>query len=421
MKIGIVNTNDSAGGAARAAYRLAKSLKNRQEDVSFFCNQKTSDEPWIYRIQGFANGEALEQKIQHSFINDKRTSCSNTLFSVTRRQLYRNDLQAIRNMDVINLHWVSWFLSDFSIRELLCQGKQVIWTLHDERPLTGGCHYTAGCAQNQGAHCENCIQLKPNRGYSPAANLKNKSELLKHQNITFVSPSKWLSDQVRKNEVFGERRVEVIPNSIEPETFRFIPKELARHRLNLPKDRLVLLFGAYDTGERRKGYHVLIEAMKLFLNDFEALQISSDQPPLVLCFGSGEDADWPLSVERHFLGEISSDSKLAEIYASADLFILPSLEDNLPNTIIEAMACGTPCIGFPIGGVPEMIETNCSGFLAPVVSPRGLCHAITSALADREELRRMSVRCSDLARSRYSPNLQASAYQSLFQELALSR
>jgi len=393
----------------------------QSQDVRYFVHQKQSKLDWICALDGFSGTEKFGSTVQRSLIDSQRTSCSNTYFSYTRCLLDPRELETIRDADVVNLHWVEKLLSTIAISRLLRGKRPVVWTLHDERPLTGGCHYTADCVQNRLNGCRNCIQLKPKGRSIPRYELELKKLAFADADITLVSPSRWLAEQARASAVFSRHRVEVIPNSVETDLFRPRNKRLAREALDLPADRFIILFGAQDAKERRKGYNELCEAIGFFLSGLTAGRRSPGGQPLVLMFGEDSSAEWSLPLERRFVGTIHDDRRLALVYSAADIFALPSLEDNLPNTVLEAMACGTPSVGFPVGGVPDMVRPGVTGFLAPLVSARAFAHALSQAYADPARLEALSIRCTDAARREYNQPLQAHRYKHLFMELVSER
>jgi glycosyltransferase involved in cell wall biosynthesis len=419
MRVSLVNKWDIGGGAARAAFRLAVALRTAGVDVTYHAQEKQAEHDWVQLRQGNSTGQEHEDRIQ-AYMDQNRTACSNTYFSHSTAMLDSRDLQHIAAADIINLHWVEKFLSTQAIAALLASEKPIVWTLHDQRPLTGGCHYTAGCEQFSLAGCSRCIQLRGGGKDIPAANLRDKISLLRGANITLVTPSAWLGQQARKSALFRDHRIEVIPNSVETEVFRPTNKAIAREALGLPQDRFVLLFGVHDAREQRKGYTLLLEAMRHFLR-LAAVTSSQPREPLVLVFGSGVSDSWDLPVERHCAGEIRDDTTLAQIYSAADVFVIPSSEDNLPNTVLEAMACGTPCVGFPVGGIPEMIREGETGFTTPLVSARALAHSLLQAYSDPVRLEDLAVACTDVVRKEYTQERQGRRYLELFTDLVSGR
>lgn len=417
MKISVVNKWDIGGGAARAAFRLANALKCDGHDVTYFVNEKNSQLDWVM----VANEFDLFDKEERSQVNIdfNRTVCSNTYFSSTQSLLSKNSLIEMSKADVVNIHWVEKFLSTRAIKSILDLQKPIVWTLHDERPLTGGCHYTAGCKQNVTSECLGCIQLNEPARDIPNSDFNLKMKLLAGTNITFVSPSHWLADQAKKSKIFSDHRIEVIPNSVEVDIFKPHNKKLAREILHLPQDGFIILFGCQDAKEKRKGYDLLIEAMGFFLNDTLIQSRYNNKKPHVLMFGEDGKNQWELNVDRTFLGKISDDAELALIYSAADLFVLPSTEDNLPNTVLESMACGTPCVSFNLGGTSDMVRSGESGFLSAVPNARGFSQMILNAYLNPFLMETMSIKCVDIVRSEFTKEIQVENYIKIFSDILI--
>ncbi len=418
----IVNTFEIQGGAAKAAYRLHKGLRTMGVDNWFLSQQKTSSDPNVIRIDASSlekhidSNYLLGEFLQHRYINKNRSKVSNTLFTLPYPGLDLTPLERVRQASVINLHWVAMNQSVATINKLLSLGKPVVWTLHDQWPFTGGCHYSAGCLEYE-KECWNCLQLLDDPHHLPSAVLRDKLKLWGQGNINIVTPSQWLAGCVRKSALFRNSRVEVIPNSLETEVFVPVNKGEAKRKLGLSEDVSVLLFGAYTAEERRKGFTELMEAVKLCIQDDAFQKILQSRGLHLLTFGKPAKLLEKAGIPMTTLGNINSEKKLSEIYSAADIFVLPSLEDNLPNTVIEAMSCGTPTLAFNVGGISEMVHEGKTGRLAPVGDSRALSAALISMLSAPDELTAMSKICRETAVKNYSIPVQARRYIALFQEL----
>ncbi|MGL4503764.1 MAG: glycosyltransferase family 4 protein, partial [Planktothrix sp.] len=315
------------------------------------------------------------------------------------------------NPDIINLHWVEWgFLQ---IETLPKFGKPLVWTLHDMWAFTGGCHYSQECDRYQG-FCGACPQLHSSSNKDLSGWVwQRKAKAWKNLNLTIVTPSSWLADCARSSSLFQERRVEVIPNGLDTEKYKPIERRLARNLLKLPQEKHLLLFGAVSaTSDPRKGFHLLQSALELLSQSGW-----QDQIELVV-FGSSEPSNPPdLGFKIHYLGRFYDDISLALVYAAADVFIAPSIQDNLPNTIMEALACGTPCVGFNIGGIPEMIEHEQNGYLAQPYKIEDLARGIGWSIENQERHQKLSSRAREKAEQEFTQQIQASRYLSLFAEV----
>ena len=163
--------------------------------------------------------------------------------------------------------------------------------------------------------------------------------------------------------------VRTIPNAIDTAVFAPRPKAEARTRLGLPQDRKLVLFAGANTQDPRKGFSVFKEAI-------DTLRIQQQELEVLVCGKSRADAYRDMAVHVHDLGTLSDPERVVQAYAAADLLVVSSLEDNLPNTVMEAMACGTPVVGVNVGGIPEMLEHQHNGYLAGYRSAASIAEGI---------------------------------------------
>jgi len=342
---------------------------------------------------------------------------SNTIFSFAYPGYDLSISPLAAEADIINIHWVARYQSPWTLNKLLCLGKPVIWTLHDMWPFTGGCHYSGGCEKYR-EDCTDCPQLKEDGFGLPAAILKDKENLFKGKDLTIVAPSRWMAGCAAKSWLFKDLRIEVIPNSLETDVFSPKEKAVARKELGLDPEAVMLLFGGENASEERKGFKELVGAVKYCFEDPRFQELIRTKKALAICFGrpSGElhDADIPFVS----LGYLDSDEKISTVYSAADLFILPSLEDNFPNTMLEAMSCGTPVVAFQVGGIPDVVEDRVTGQLVPLGDVRQMAEAIL-VLALNPELRSaMGEQCRQVMQEKFSLELQAERYLALYRELS---
>lgn len=413
MKIAVVNKWDIGGGAARAAWRLASKLQ-QTHDLTYFVNVKESNFDYVQLVEHFTGREEEEGLCQWKKIDENRTDVSSTYFSSSFVTLDDEVITEICAHDVINLHWVEKFISPDTLKKFADSGKPIVWTLHDERPFTGGCHYTNGCYEFATNACRNCIQLKDNSDRLAHEVLTEKLAALENANLTIVTPSKWLGEQAKKSELFGKHRVEVIPNSLEIDIYKPTDKTLAKKQLGIDPNEFVILFGAQSAKEKRKGFDELVKATEHFDKLRQGL---SAKPVRILTFGEAAIEGWNISIPIQSLGTISEDDKLALVYSAADVFVIPSKEDNLPNTILESMACGTPVIGFDIGGIGDLVKNDKTGYLVPLVSATGLAQAMLNTLIEEQSSLELSANCIDFSRKKFDQNVQSHKYLDLFNNL----
>ena len=324
-------------------------------------------------------------------------------------------LREIRRLQpgVLNVHNVHSAMT-FSFIKRLPARVPMVWTLHDVWPLTGYCCANYECTE----YVDGCAGKCPESGNWGPGSVAPAREWHRRQRfytrnaarMIFVAPSKWLADCARKR--FGDMiRVEHIPYSLDLGMFKPIADKAALRRvLGLPVDRRIILAGSAALTEERKGIKYLIEAERL-------LKEMVRDGFVVATFGPCADTSVLPEGWRHF-GEIREEKLLNLYYNAADAFVLPSLWDNLPNTLIEATAAGTPCVTFDVGGCPEVVRDGKTGFVAKYKDAADLAACIERVLTmPAAEYERMSAECRKVAVTEYAPEAQAGRYEKLFNEM----
>jgi glycosyltransferase involved in cell wall biosynthesis len=283
--------------------------------------------------------------------------------------------RSVKEADVIHIHWINHgFLSPKFLAKLDELEKPIVWTFHDSNAFTGGCHVRYSC-EHYHKECGFCPLLKN----SHKNDISHKTWLRKSKayaalNCHIIAPSKWMADSVKMSSLMGFRPVSVIPNTIETKVFKPYVKSEAKKMLKIAADKFVLMSGFMPSkNDKHKGTTYLIDA----LNDLASRPgIDKDKIELVI-FGNKENADMPVfPFKTTFLGSINNDSHLAKCYSAADVFITASLEDNLPNTVMESLACATPVVAFKTGGIPDMVRHLENGYLAEYKSSEDLATGI---------------------------------------------
>jgi len=301
--------------------------------------------------------------------------------------------------DVTHLHWVTnGFLSVEGLGRL---PGPLVWTLHDMWAFTGGCHYSDGCERYTQA-CGRCPVL----GSDGEADLSRQTWERKRDSwakldLTLIASSRWMARLAGSSALFQNRRVEVIPNCVDPDFFRPSDRSAARAAFSLPQSRRVVLFGALvAAGDRRKGFHLLIAALQRV-----ASRVPRDSLSLAVMGMSEPEAAIPVPFQTHYLGVIGSETRLALAYNAADMYVSPSLQDNLPNMVMEAMSCGTPCVAFDTGGMPDLIEHNLSGYLARPFDVEDLARGIEAMLTDEQYRRSLGEGARRAVLERFAPEV----------------
>lgn len=281
--------------------------------------------------------------------------------------------------DLMNLHWISSFVDYRYFFRSIPEDLPLVWTLHDMNAFTGGCHFTNGCQQFQ-TGCNHCPQLKrPGRTDLSSKWFDVKYAAIRNKNLHVVAPSRWMEESARSSRIFSEAKsFQTIPLGIDVELFSPQDPQSILQEFQVPSDTVVIGFGAESLTNPRKGFHILLDALN---------RLASSTRLTALVFGQGKIPEMiGDSIRVINLGFIRDQKKLVRIYSALDLFILPSLEDNLPQTGLEAMACGVPVIGFDAGGIPDYVRPGETGALASVGDPIDLAAKIDE-LVDRPELR----------------------------------
>ena len=351
MRVLIVNTSERTGGAAVAANRLMKALNNNGAKAKMLVRDKETESLTVVPLPH-------SSRLRWNFFWERLVIFCRLHFS--RHHLFEVDianagsditkLPEFQEADVIHLHWVNQgMLSLKGIQKILQSGKPVVWTMHDIWPATSLCHVTLGC-QHFTSQCGNC-RLLPGGGSSHDFSTtiwQRKQRMLADENIYFVACSHWLESE------------------------------------GLPLDKKLILFASQRVTNVNKGMDYLIEACR---------QLQLDDAAVVILGGHAEEVVSQLSIEAYPLGYVNEEQRIVDVYHAVDVFVLPSLSENLPNTIMEAMACGVPCVGFKVGGIPEEIDHRRNGYVADYRSAEDLARGIRWILAeaDYEELSKNAI------------------------------
>lgn len=389
MKVLIVNTSEKRGGAAVAANRLLKALcRNGIEARMLVRDKVTSDSRVVSTDTSFVAKQMnrfrflWERLVIFVHCRFRRKNLFRISIANTGKEIHNHPL--VREADIIHIHWINQgFLSLSDLEKLKGLKKPVVVTMHDMWSCTAICHHAQACDHYKES-CGNCHYLaSPGTNDLSARVFVRKKRLFEGAGWTFVGCSRWLSNLAAQSALTGSSFVTDIPNPIDTTLFRRKKREEARKRLGLPDNKYLLLFGAVNVTDELKGVSFLIGALKLIGKElpdlFEKLEL--------VVFGQVKSENRDLfSLPVHAMGFLSDEEELADLYSSCDLFVSSSREENLPNTIMEAMACGTPCVGFDRGGIPEMIDHLHNGYVSEYQSIEDLAAGILNVLdpANRE-------------------------------------
>lgn len=421
MRVVHLSTTDIRGGAARAAYRLHIGLRSLDVDSVMLVSKKYSQDQDVTEFR--PDNDLLSRvrrRMRRRQLNREPLRFSGELqsryeyFSKDRCENGVDVIAKIPTANVVNLHWVAGFF-DYKVLLFLSRSKAgVVWTLHDMNSFTGGCHYDNFCGKFT-AQCGNCPQLgEESQGDLSSTIWQRKRKVLqkvKPEQLHIVTPSRWLSEEVKRSALLSRFALSVIPYGLDTETFRPKDKKQAREKLGLPTDAKIILFLTDNLTNNRKGGKLLVEVLA-GLKDVENLL-------LVTLGEGGEKQDY--GIPKIHLGQSESDKELSLVYSAADIFAIPSIQDNLPNVILESLACGTPVVGFATGGLPDMVRSGITGFLVELYDTNGFQNAARKLLLDEALRMSMSNECRRIAVEEYSLGKQARRYSFIYDVIAKNK
>ncbi len=413
MKVVHIGTADNSGGAARAAFQLHTGLLANGHDSSMLVGQKTEPRQEIDRI-GFPRtipGKICDRMVRNC---ESWTGLQYLIQPLKNRFLHH---PLVKNADVVHLHNLHGSFFSFTILPKLARQAPLVWTLHDTWALTGHCSYNYDCERWQ-TGCGHC----PNLGEYPSILIDTTSFLWRkkyqsyHQSdITVVAPSRWLTDMAKKSPLFEGHEIRCIPYGINLDDFHPGGQLEARDALDIPRDAQVIMVVAFAdqiAGASRKGSRFFKEALKA---------LNFKRRPWILSVGSRgvfENCKDLVSVRE--VGYLGSSDLMRRCYVAADVFALPTLADNLPVSLIEATASGTPSVAFQVGGVRDIVIHKETGYLAVHKDAVDLANGIRWVLADSTRLAAMRHRCREHARQEYSIQLEVERYLELYRGLKMA-
>jgi glycosyltransferase involved in cell wall biosynthesis len=390
LKIVLLSYHNQNGGAGIACGRLYTALKKAGHQVHYLVQEKTRNDDSIAlsnsiwsKLMAFIRfvGERLYFRF---FEKDKSISF---LFNPG---IFGTDISQhplIKDADIIHLHWVNFgFLSIQNIRQLTELGKPIFWTLHDMWAFTGGCHHSGDCDRYK-EFCGQCKFLKQPSFHDLSHRLwREKVFAFESDNLRFIPCSNWLAKKAKESSLLMRHEIHAIPNAIDLTIFKSLDKNLAKKNLQLSIDKSYLLFVAMRVSAPNKGFEYLKSALEIWKNSHP----NDANKTEVLIIGEVSNIELldSLPLAHKVLGKITDEKQMVEIYNASDVFITPSLEENLPNTIMEALSCGTSCLGFEVGGIPEMIDHLSNGYVAKFKDKEDLANGIQVCLENKLEFGR---------------------------------
>lgn len=409
MKILVVNQSDTQGGAARAAYRLHKALVSADVDSRMLVQRKGSAD---YLVQEHSSKvvnlvqklrPALDGTLTWPYRNRTKTLFSPAWIPFSGMAEEINRLSP----DLVHLHWVTGGM--LRIEDVAKINAPVVWSLHDMWAFTGGCHYDENCGAFK-RNCGNCKVLQSNRNNDLSRKVfeRKQKAFNKSNDITIVGLSNWLAGEAKASSLFCDYPVVNLPNPIDTTVFAPFDPLQARKLLNLPTDKKLVLFGAVAaTSDPRKGFEQLSRALSV---------CQSEDAELVV-FGAGDPSgDVPFHQKAHYLGNLHDDLSLRIAFCAADVMVVPSLQENLSNAIMESLSCGTPVVGFNIGGNSDLVDHEVNGYLAQPYDTRDLAKGIEWVL-NHEDVQNLKYFARKKVIDQYDYSVVASKYIRLYRSI----
>ena len=416
MKVLHISTYDILGGASKSCYSVFNALRKNGIESKMLVQTKLSNDDDIVQFETSKIGElkrffrkGIDEVLIKLFVEGSRGRFS---FPYIGADISKHI--NIIDADIINFHWINGgFFSLDTLIGLKKLNKPIVWTFHDMWAFTGGCHYTGGCEKFT-AECKYCPNLKKgaSKDFSNSF-FQSKKELFEDFDLNIVTSSEWLAKETKKSILLGKKNIVTIPTTVNTEVFEFYQKEESRKILGLENNKTYILFGTMTLADKRKGLHYLIRSLKKLKN----FPVNPSDVELVV-FGAEKNTslnDLPFKVNS--VGRVSDLNKLARLYNASDVFIAPSLEDNLPNTVMESLSCGTPVVAFEIGGMPDMIDHKMTGYLAKSESVDDLTEGILWVLNDKNRLNDLRVNSRKKAIENFTDDVVAQKYIDFYKTL----
>lgn len=407
MKILHLNHSDLFGGAARAAYRIHTALYRAGLDSWLGVDHKVSDDWKVFGPQNrFEKGLIrFRQSIGSAFKRLLKTENQILHSPAVISSNWPKRLNEFKP-DIVHLHWVCGEM--LSISDIGHLQNPVVWTLHDMWPFCGAEHYTDEFRWRDGYSCVN--RPVTESGFDLNRWVWERKFKYWKRPFHIVTPSRWLAQCVKESALMRGWPVTVIPNALDTDVWAPVDQRIARALLGLPQDDPLILFGAMGGGRQSiKGFDLLLLALKKLAEDRKELR-------LVIFGESAPREPWPLPFVTHYMGHLHDDVCLKLLYSAVNLMVIPSRLDNLPNTGVEALSCGTPVVAFDTCGLSDIVQHQNTGYLARALDTEDLATGIEWVLADHIRLLALSGMARTYAIENFSYANVASKYQSVYEQ-----
>lgn len=412
MKVLHVSTYDGHGGAGRAAFALHQAMLAAGLNSSMLVAQKSSTDPQVTAIHGRYEFQWRAAQFADRRLWDLQKSDNKTWRSPARFGALNADVINASDADVVNLHWVTnGFLS---IKEISRITKPIVWSLYDMWTFCGTEHYGADSPNarwRSGYTTEN--RVSGDGGYDIDRATWERKNKYWRQPMHLVPASTWLADRAAHSKIARSWPVTRVAHVIDTNVFTPIVQEQARKQHGLPLDTpLVLFLSSAGISDHRKGWELLEAAMT-------QVKAAAPQVELVIAGPSAAGYSHPDGIPINWIGQVEGNEALQSLYAAADVVAVPSKEDNMPLTAMEAQSVGVPVAAFSIGGLPDIVIDGVTGSLAPAFDVSALALGIINSLGVAGESQGLAARSH--AVETWSPKVVVESYLEIYQQEIASR
>lgn len=409
MRILHLSTSDCLGGAARSAYRLFKGEESLDMYARLLTLDKATDDPHIITYMGKYN--KFRKFVNQRFNNEIIKLSGSRVETPWNTNIMPYSLPIISDgYDILHLHWINGGFIKYST--LAGLKKPIVWTLHDSWPFTGGCHIPYECKKYE-IGCEKCPQLLGKHRIDLAKIIFKAKQKYYPANITVVCPSNWLADCAGRSKIFKNNKIHVIPNGLDMNVYKPLNKKIAREMLGISETKKVILFGAVSaTSDKNKGYAHLLQSINILKGLYR-----QDDIELIVFGGHGTEGEAKIPYPITYFGHLYDDISLVVLYSAADVMIVPSMSESFGNTVLESMACGTPCVAFKIGGILDLINHKENGYLAEPYESGDIVRGIKFVLEDRERRAKLSESARKYVAAKCDIRVVAKQHKHLYEEI----
>lgn len=413
MKIVHICESDGGGGAMLAAAKLHRALADLGMDSSMIVARKLTDDTRIVDLQdemtiGDRIRTKLRRHVNHRTLRKYRSRAGNSLGLLTTGVGKMGSALAkhLPDADVYAVHWSHELIDYLPLFEKIHR-KPAFWRMADMNPMTGGCHYAMEC-EGFLRTCGDCPLLeRPGKSDLSYQSWQRKDQAIRMLDTKLfrpVAPSRWLKAEAERSSLLGRFDTIHIPTGVNTDLYRPIPKDRARNHFNLPDDARIVLFASDRIDDHRKGFDLLLAALKT---------LPSGQKILPVAIGIATEKLSGIT----YLGKLNGPDELSMAYSAADVFVLPTRADNLPNVALEAMSCGIPIVSFDVGGMPDCVAQGETGFLVDCEDQEALARHILEILENADLMQSMSLNSRQRAKSVFSEERSAKLYARLCKNL----